>query len=378
MVFFSPKGEPLLNPYHVLKLEFGASDDDIAKAFKTLILRLHPDKQPADQSEAEADKISNQFHDVKDAKCFLLDGDHLASRREFDSRLAATEKSKAAANAQKHAQTKSQTHSPQTKVLPRQKQQQAASNPMKDHPSSKYISSTCKEKATAQPKKQALNRQVWGRVKRQSELTMAEKLSGCTSRSKDVSSLPRKDPSLRKISKAEENTFAATSNWRKRFFTGKSLAAKKKTEVAKPFSSKKASTSESIKKQQCDSKKPNQTNKNGMRLSSANGSDRHVKETSHSNNTASGFEAFQPVVATLAKQYHCPLTGQIICEPMTDFEGNSYEKDVILKYLETSNTSPVTGKPLYPTHLTPNSALKERIKYTQQLKVCLDALSKFC
>jgi len=63
-------------------------------------------------------------------------------------------------------------------------------------------------------------------------------------------------------------------------------------------------------------------------------------------------------------------------EPMSDFEGNNYEKDAILKYLETHSTSPVTGNPLFPLHLTANSALKERIKYTLKLKNCLDALSK--
>ena len=61
---------------------------------------------------------------------------------------------------------------------------------------------------------------------------------------------------------------------------------------------------------------------------------------------------------------------------MTDFEGNSYERSVILKYLETHSTSPVTGNALCPLHLTANSGLKERIQYTLKLKSCIDALCK--
>jgi hypothetical protein len=89
----------------------------------------------------------------------------------------------------------------------------------------------------------------------------------------------------------------------------------------------------------------------------------------------SSFETFQPAVETLTKQYICPLTKEIMKEPMTDFEGNSYERDAILKYLETHNTSPVTGNPLCPLHLTTNSAMRERIQYTLKLKVCLDVLN---
>lgn len=86
------------------------------------------------------------------------------------------------------------------------------------------------------------------------------------------------------------------------------------------------------------------------------------------------YSTFVPAVTTLEKQYHCPLTRQIMMEPMSDFEGNSYERHAILKYLETRSTSPVTGNPLYAMHLTPNSALKEKIIYTLKLKDCIDSL----
>jgi len=80
MLFLSPKGEPLHNPYELLKLQHGATDDDISRAFKKLMLQLHPDKQPLDQSAEEAEAVARLMHDVMDAKSFLLDGEYLAAR----------------------------------------------------------------------------------------------------------------------------------------------------------------------------------------------------------------------------------------------------------------------------------------------------------
>jgi len=101
------------------------------------------------------------------------------------------------------------------------------------------------------------------------------------------------------------------------------------------------------------------------------------KTTSKVSAPTSHYSAFQPAVDNLTKQYECPLTKEVMNEPMTDFEGNHYERDAIMKYLETHSTSPVTGNPLYPMFLTPNTALRERIKYTLKLKSTLDTLSEY-
>ena len=61
---------------------------------------------------------------------------------------------------------------------------------------------------------------------------------------------------------------------------------------------------------------------------------------------------------------------------MTDFEGNSYEREAILKYLESHSTSPVTGSPLYPCHLREDGGLKEKIRYTLELKRTLESLGE--
>ena len=88
MVFFSPSGLPLQNPYTLLNVTpLSCTDDDIAKAFKKLMLQLHPDKQPVNQSPTDAELVAIKLHDVMDAKSFLLDGEHLAAKREYDAKL---------------------------------------------------------------------------------------------------------------------------------------------------------------------------------------------------------------------------------------------------------------------------------------------------
>ena len=83
MPFFGPRGMPLCDPHALLNLERGATDEDVARSFKRLMLRLHPDKQPAGQAAAEAADVARRLHDVMDARNFLLDEEHRAARLEY-------------------------------------------------------------------------------------------------------------------------------------------------------------------------------------------------------------------------------------------------------------------------------------------------------
>jgi hypothetical protein len=65
--------------------------------------------------------------------------------------------------------------------------------------------------------------------------------------------------------------------------------------------------------------------------------------------------------AATDEAFLCPLTHDIMREPVIDIQGISYEKTAILKWLETSHTSPVTRMPLTSSQLTPNRALKDLI-----------------
>jgi hypothetical protein len=60
-------------------------------------------------------------------------------------------------------------------------------------------------------------------------------------------------------------------------------------------------------------------------------------------------------------KFICCITQGIIKDPVTDREGNSYERTAILKWLKTNGTSPYTRKLLRKDDLVSNYALREEI-----------------
>jgi len=79
---------PLKDPYKILGISSTASDTDIKKAYRQLALKLHPDKQSGTLTDTQRDALDKQFHDVKDARSFLLDSDHAEAKRKYDANLA--------------------------------------------------------------------------------------------------------------------------------------------------------------------------------------------------------------------------------------------------------------------------------------------------
>ena len=63
----------------------------------------------------------------------------------------------------------------------------------------------------------------------------------------------------------------------------------------------------------------------------------------------------------IPNEYICPITQEIMKEPVSDNEGVSYEKYSIERWLSRHNTSPVSRRPLYIRDLRPNIALKNLI-----------------
>ena len=66
-------------------------------------------------------------------------------------------------------------------------------------------------------------------------------------------------------------------------------------------------------------------------------------------------------------KYLCPITNQVMVEPVVDALGNTYDRDAIQKWLETNDTDPLTKEPVPDKTLNPNKVIKaEIIEYKEE------------
>ena len=67
-----------------------------------------------------------------------------------------------------------------------------------------------------------------------------------------------------------------------------------------------------------------------------------------------GEAAAAAVVEGVASSLHCPITKQLMTDPVFTMDGQTYERAAIEAWLRTHDTSPATGKPLPSKMLVPN------------------------
>ena len=58
----------------------------------------------------------------------------------------------------------------------------------------------------------------------------------------------------------------------------------------------------------------------------------------------------------------CPITGELMRDPVMGTDGHSYERSAISAWLSSHATSPITRDPMYVANLTPNYALRSQIE----------------
>ena len=73
-----------------------------------------------------------------------------------------------------------------------------------------------------------------------------------------------------------------------------------------------------------------------------------------------------PRPASLPPEFMCPITGEIMREPVTTADGHVFERSAIERWLATHSTSPMTGMPLEHTKLAPAHAIRQLIERSME------------
>ena len=61
-------------------------------------------------------------------------------------------------------------------------------------------------------------------------------------------------------------------------------------------------------------------------------------------------------------EYLCPITTEIMTDPVTTLDGFTYERAAITEWLRTKDTSPKTGATLESKALIPNHLVRSMIR----------------
>ena len=59
--------------------------------------------------------------------------------------------------------------------------------------------------------------------------------------------------------------------------------------------------------------------------------------------------------------FYCPITGDLLNDPVSEPSGHTYERDSIVRWLQTKKESPLTREYLDESKLTDNIAMKRSI-----------------
>jgi hypothetical protein len=73
-------------------------------------------------------------------------------------------------------------------------------------------------------------------------------------------------------------------------------------------------------------------------------------------------------ISQIPEYFLCPITNEIMENPVIDQEGNTYDESAIRKWLSHQGISPITRNPMSVDDLVPNRALKQAIEGKMSIK----------
>jgi hypothetical protein len=75
-------------------------------------------------------------------------------------------------------------------------------------------------------------------------------------------------------------------------------------------------------------------------------------------------------IDTCPKDWLCPITLDLMTDPVIAPDGHTYERSAIENWLKINKTSPVTNLPLSSNNLIPNIALRSTIEEMTKKNEC--------
>ena len=79
----------------------------------------------------------------------------------------------------------------------------------------------------------------------------------------------------------------------------------------------------------------------------------------------SAAEAPAPKEEEPPADFICPITTELMSDPVMAADGHSYERSAIERWLATKSTSPMTGEALVHSFLAPNHMVRRQIREWQ-------------
>ena len=83
-----------------------------------------------------------------------------------------------------------------------------------------------------------------------------------------------------------------------------------------------------------------------------------LKRESTLGGSGAGGAAGASVATKVLNEYTCPITAEIMTDPVSTLDGFTYERTAITEWLRTNDTSPSTGAKLESKRLIPNITVR--------------------